>query len=334
MGQGAYILGCAGPVLSAGEAAFFRQADPWGFILFARNVERPEQLRRLTGELRDTVGREAPVLVDQEGGRVQRLTLPHWRSWLPPLDHVAASGERVERSMWLRYRLIAEELRAVGIDVNCAPMADITGTDTHAFLRNRCYGQDPAQVARIGRAVADGLIAGGVLPVLKHIPGHGCARLDSHLTLPRVDATQATLAAQDFAPFRALADLPMAMTAHIVYAALDDAPATTSARVIRLIRDEIGFAGLLMSDDISMQALSGTVAERCARTLAAGCDLVLHCNGDLGEMASVAAASGALGQPGQSRADAALTLRDRTSPIDIAAAEAELAALMNGKVYG
>ena len=224
------------------------------------------------------------MLIDQEGGRVARLRAPDWREWAPALEECERLPDRVlrARAMYLRYRLIAGELRAAGIDVNCAPVLDVVRPETHAVIRNRCYGGDPGEVAAIGRAVAEGLLAGGVLPVMKHMPGQGRAALDSHLDLPEVTAGRAALAA-DFAPFRALADLPMAMTAHVVYAALDrEAPATQSARMVRLIREEIGFGGLLMTDDLSMKALRGSFAERAQRALAAGCDMVLHCNGDTG----------------------------------------------------
>ncbi len=211
MARGAYILGCKGARLTTEETAFFAQAQPWGFILFSRNVDTPAQLRALTSDLRAAVGRDAPVLVDQEGGRVQRMGPPHWRNWMAPLAQVAAAGASAERSMWLRYRIIAEELRAVGIDTNCTPTADLSTHATHPFLRNRCYGHNAAEVAKIAGAVAAGLMAGGILPVLKHIPGHGRAAADSHLHMPATDATLADLQASDFAAFRALAHLPMAM---------------------------------------------------------------------------------------------------------------------------
>ncbi|MGB5559273.1 MAG: beta-N-acetylhexosaminidase [Paracoccaceae bacterium] len=333
MGQGGYIFGCAGHVVTAAERAFFAATQPWGFILFARNVVDPDQLRRLTSDLRDAVGRDAPVLIDQEGGRVQRMRAPHWREWLPPSEHVALAGEQAERAMWLRYRLIAEELRSVGIDVNCAPCADIAGPKTHPVLRNRCYGDTATRVTELARAVAEGLMAGGVAPVIKHIPGHGRALVDSHLDLPRTDAPRAVLEAEDFAPFKALADLPMAMSAHIVFAAIDDLPATISAKMVGVIRDGIGFDGLLMTDDISMQALSGNVASRSHAALAAGCDMVLHCNGKLDEMRAVAEVAGPMSAAAQARADAALAARERGQPIDIAAAEAELRALMDGRAH-
>ena len=334
-GCGAAILGCLGPRLRAEERAFFAETQPWGFILFARNLETPDQVRRLTQALRDAVGRDAPILIDQEGGRVQRLGAPHWRQWLPPLEQMSRGGADAMRAMFLRSRLIADELRALGIDVNCSPMADVADAGTHPFLKNRCYGMDAETVTRAARAVADGLMAGGVLPVMKHIPGHGRAAVDSHLDLPVVPEDAAALRARDFAPFAALADLPMAMTAHVVYSAFDATdPATTSAAMVRLIRDEIGFRGLLMTDDISMQALRGDLAERCGAARAAGCDLVLHCNGDLAEMRVVTEVAGALDGAALMRAAAALAARPGVLPIDIAAAEAELGALLDGRVHG
>ncbi len=325
---GATIFGCSGAVLTADERAFFRDCDPFGFILFARNVETPDQLRHLTATLRDAVGRDAPILVDQEGGRVQRLRSPHWREWLPPLDQVLAAGPLAPHVMALRARLMAAELRAVGIDANCAPCADLALPETHPFLKNRCYGSDPAQVAQIARAVADGFLAGGVLPVIKHLPGHGRSTADTHHDLPTVTVSAQTLHDTDFAPFRALNDLPMAMTAHIVFAAHDAAnPATQSPEMIRVIRDEIGFAGLLMTDDLNMQALAGTLAERTVRSLAAGCDIALHCKGDMAEMQAVATAAGRMTAATADRAAHALRCRRDPDLADLAALEAEFAAL-------
>jgi beta-N-acetylhexosaminidase len=333
---GAAIFGCHGAELGGAEAAFFRDADPWGFILFARNVEDPAQLRRLTGDLRAAVGRDAPVLIDQEGGRVQRLRAPHWREWLPPLDHVERSRVPARaRSVWLRYRIIAAELKASGIDVNCAVTGDIASPATHPFLRNRCFGDDPGTVTLAARAAAEGLLAGGVLPVMKHLPGHGRAAADSHHELPEVDAEAEDLHDTDFAVFTALADLPLAMTGHMVVRAVDpERPATTSPAVIGLIRDEIGFQGLLMTDDISMQALSGTVAERAAAAIGAGCDAVLHCNGNRAEMEEVAAAVGHLTATAAIRADAALALRAAAPGIDSNALAAELEGLLDGPLHG
>ncbi len=324
---GATILAPAGPVLSAGEAAFFRDADPWGFILFARNLSDADGIRALTDALRTAVGRDAPVFIDQEGGRVQRLRPPLARDWPPPLDHASGAADPV-RAMWLRYRLIAAELRALGIDGNCAPCCDIAGPATHPFLRNRCLGTTAAAVIPRARAVAEGLLAGGVLPVVKHIPGHGRAAADSHHELPVVEASLADLAATDFAPFAALADLPLAMTAHVVYPALDpDAPATLSAAAVTAIRGRLGFGGLLMTDDMSMQALSGDLGTLTAQAIAAGCDVTLHCNGDLGEMQTVAAAAAGMTPAAAARAAAALAARRAPGSADLAALAAECARL-------
>lgn len=324
MTHGATILGgIAGTGLTPDEAAFFREADPWGFILFARNVDSPDQLRRLTGDLRHAVGRDAVITVDQEGGRVQRLRGPHWTDWPAPLDQAQAGA----RAMWLRYHLIGQELRAVGIDSNCAPTLDVAQPQTHPFLLNRCLGSDPARIAELGRAAAEGMLAAGVLPVVKHMPGHGRAQADSHHGLPQVDAALDDLDALDFAPFRALADLPMGMTAHILFSALDPAPATQSARVVGLIRDRIGFDGLLMTDDITMNALPGSHADRARASVAAGCDLVLHCNGTIDQMVPVVAAAGTMTAEATRRAEAALALRHAPDPADLAGLHAEWRAL-------
>ncbi|WP_282602279.1 beta-N-acetylhexosaminidase [Paracoccus sp. PARArs4] len=311
--------GIAGTVLTADEAAFFREADPWGFILFGRNVESPDQLRRLTDDLRKAVGRDALITVDQEGGRVQRLRAPHWRDWPAPLSQANAGP----RAMWLRYHLIGQELRAVGIDSNCAPTLDVAQDATHPFLRDRCLGTDPARIAQLGRAAAQGMLDAGVLPVVKHMPGHGRAQADSHHDLPVVDADAADLSALDFAPFRALADLPLGMTAHIRFTALDDRPATASAAVIDAIRRDIGFDGLLMTDDITMNALPGSHADRARASVQAGCDVVLHCNGDIAQMRPVVEAAGAMGPDALHRADAALALRHPPQAADQVALLAE-----------
>lgn len=326
-GQGACILAPAGVTLDAGEAAFFSRAQPWGFILFARNIERPAQVRRLCDALRDAAGRDAPIFIDQEGGRVQRMRGPHWRDWRPPLEDVARAGAAAERAMWIRYRLIADELRDVGIDGNCAPTCDIARPETHPILRNRCLGESPETVIARARAVIDGLGHGGVLPVIKHMPGHGRATQDSHLSLPRVAAPRSVLDSSDFAVFRALADQPLAMTAHLVFEAISQRPATVDPPMIALIREALGFGGLLMTDDISMEALAGDPAQRARQALAAGCDVVLHCNGDLGEMEAIAAAAGMMTPQAQARADAACARRSAAQPIDIPALEAEFASI-------
>ncbi len=328
MATRAAILGCAGPELTADERLFFSRVDPWGFILFARNVEGPAQLRRLTSDLRAAVARDAPILVDQEGGRVARLRAPSWREWLPALDECARLPDVKwrARAMRLRYGLIAAELAAAGIDANAAPVLDLVHAGTHPVIRDRAYGADPDDAARIGRAVAAGLLEGGVLPVMKHIPGHGRAGADSHTDLPRIGAPAGELA-RDFAPFRALRDLPIAMTAHVVYEAIDaNAPGTLSPAVIGAIRNEIGFDGLLMTDDLSMHALSGPFATRVERAAFAGCDVMLHCNGNRDEAAAVIEATPVLAGRAAERAAAALALRGG-SHADTDALEAAYAAL-------
>lgn len=330
---GASILGAEGLRLTADEKALYRAVNPFGFILFARNIDSADQIRALCEDLRDTVGYNCLITIDQEGGRVQRIRPPLARQWLPPLDHVRLAGGDAARAMYLRYRLIAFELLSLGIDSNCAPMVDIAGPATHAFLRNRCYGETAANVSTLGRAVADAHLDGGVLPIVKHIPGHGRATLDSHYDLPRVDQEPEELFDTDFEPFRALNDLPLGMTAHLVYDRIDPQPATISHRMMKLIREDIGFDGLVMTDDISMQALEGTLADRSRASIAAGCDVVLHCNGPLSDRAEVAEAAGEMTQTAQRRAERALAARQRPDELDIETAEAELSQLMNGQVY-
>lgn len=328
---GATILDADGLRLSAEEKRFFQQADPFGFILFARNIDTPDQVRALCDEMREAVGRRAPITIDQEGGRVQRLRSPRWREWLPPLEHVTAAGEDAAEAMYLRYRIIASELHDLGIDSNCAPLVDVAAPATHDFLKNRCYGFDPESVARLGRAVADGLLDGGVLPVVKHIPGHGRAVVDSHLDLPVVEAGAEALDHVDFAPFRALNDLPLGMTAHLVYSSIDPRPATTSPVMMQMIRDQIGFDGLIMTDDISMKALKGSLGQIAQDALAAGCDVILHCNGTLEARREVAEAAGQMGESAQIRAERALAARKTPVEVDIPALEAKLGALIGGQ---
>lgn len=296
----AVILGCAGLRLEAAEREFFRDADPLGFILFARNCESPAQLSQLVADLRASVGRaDAPVLIDQEGGRVIRMRPPYWRA-PPAAGVIGAIAERdlgtARGAAWLNARLIAAELDAVGIDVCCLPVLDLQFNDASSVVGDRAFSGDVEVVAELGRAACAGLLAGGVLPVIKHMPGHGRATSDSHLELPRVEASLAELAAQDLRPFEALNDMPIGISAHVCYGAIDaDAPATQSAKVIaEIIRGAIGFNGLLLSDDLSMEALSGSQGERAGAALAAGCDVGLHCNGKLDEMADVIASVGLL----------------------------------------
>jgi beta-N-acetylhexosaminidase len=308
----AAIFGCAGLRLSERERRFFRAANPAGFILFGRNCESPRQVRDLVKEMRGCVGRgDAPVLIDQEGGRVARLQPPHWRRH-PSARQLGRLAERDlavgTEAARLNYRLLGLALAALGVSVDCVPVLDLLLPETHAVIGDRAFSADPAIVAALGRAAADGLLSAGVVPVAKHIPGHGRAAADSHHELPRVGASRRDLEETDFVPFARLADLPVAMTAHVVYEALDpNDPATVSRRVIEdVVRGAIGFQGLLLSDDLSMDALSGGLAERARRAVGAGCDIVLHCNARMSEMTAVADGAGALSEAGHSRLKAAL----------------------------
>jgi len=338
MTASACILGCAGTRLTVEERAFFRDADPWGFILFKRNVENPAQVRALVEDLRASVGRaDAPVLIDQEGGRVQRLGPPHWRRYPPGRAYGALAGNDplLRREITrLGARLLAHDLADLGITVDCVPVLDVPQPGAHDIIGDRAYGQTVEEVALLGRAAAEGLIAGGVLPVIKHIPGHGRAKADSHMELPVVEATLEELDARDFAPFRVLSDMPMAMSAHVVYTAVDPRrPATTSRTAIRqVIRGAIGFDGLLMTDDLSMKALKGDFAGRARAALAAGCDVVLHCNGDLAEMKAVMSAMKPLAGQSARRARAALgRLARAPEPFDVAEARARFDAAFDGQ---
>jgi beta-N-acetylhexosaminidase len=330
----AFITGVSGTELSAAEREFIRAQRPWGFILFKRNIEAPSQVTKLVGELRGELGEpDAPVLIDQEGGRVQRLGPPHWPVYpagalfgrLYDLDPVL--GLTAAR---LSARLIAADLGELGVTVDCLPLADVPVAGADAVIGNRAYGTEPDKVAAIARAVTEGLEHGGILPVLKHIPGHGRATADTHFRLPMVDTPRAELERTDFAAFQPLADLPMAMTAHVVFSALDPAqPATTSATMInQVIRGVIGFQGLLMSDDVSMNALAGSIAERTRAILAAGCDIVLHCNGKLDEMREVAREAPELSGKALERARRALASRKAPLAFDRLKARAELDALI------
>ena len=331
---GAFITGLVGPALERDERAFLREAAPWGLILFKRNIGSPEQVTRLVADFREAVGRaDAPVLIDQEGGRVQRLRPPHW----PEYPAGAAYGRLYDRdrraglaAARLGARLIAGDLLALGITVDCLPVADVPIDGADAVIGDRAYGVTPDKVAALAAAAAEGLMRGGVLPVLKHLPGHGRATADSHERLPVVDTGRDVLARTDFAAFQPLADIPLGMTAHVVYTAIDPIePATTSRTIIAdVIRGLIGFQGALMSDDITMGALSGTIGERTHAALAAGCDLILHCNGRLDEMQAVARDAGALEGRAASRAQAALDARRQPDEIDLIAARREFAAMM------
>src|SRR5689334_22107646 len=336
MAPRAFITGLSGPAITAEERAFLRATAPWGLILFKRNVQAPAQLKALIDEFRGVVGRaDAPVLIDQEGGRVQRLGPPHWPAYPPGAafgrlyDHDPARGLAAAR---LGGRLIAADLAALGITVDCLPVADVPVPGSDAVIGDRAYGATPDKVAALAGAAAEGLAEGGVLPVLKHLPGHGRATADSHLRLPVVGTDRATLESTAFAAFRPLAGLPMGMTAHVVFTNLDRAlPATTSATIIRhVIRGFIGFDGLLMSDDLSMGALSGGLAKRTQAALAAGCDMALHCNGNLAEMQAVADAAPELAGAAARRAAAALAARRAPGALDLDAARAQFARRMGG----
>ncbi|HMN87294.1 MAG TPA: beta-N-acetylhexosaminidase [Bauldia sp.] len=330
----AFVSGCAGTVLAAEEADFFAETQPFGLILFKRNCGDPDGVRALTAAFRAAVGRpDAPVLIDQEGGRVQRLQPPHWEKY-PPCRVIGLAGEgdmgKGARAAWLQGRLIAADLRDLGVTVDALPVLDVIVPGASEAIGNRSFGGDPALVATLGRAIADGLAAGGVLPVMKHMPGQGRATQDSHLVLPVVDAPLDVLDRTDFAPFRDLAGLPAGMTSHIVYPVVDPArPATTSPVVIRdIIRDRIGFDGLLFSDDISMNALSGDYAARASAIRDAGVDVVLHCNGRMEEMRAVAEATPVLDGRAGERAERALRFVKPPLPFDRQAGREELLALV------
>lgn len=331
----AFVAGCAGTVLSPDEIAFFRDARPWGLILFKRNIDDPEQVSALTDSFREISGRaDAPVLVDQEGGRVQRLRAPHWPSYPAGRrygDLLRQDRDTARRMTVLGARLIAHDLRQLGITVDCLPVLDVPVEGANDVIGDRAYATDPHDVAFLGAAAAEGLLAGGVLPVMKHIPGHGRACADSHLALPVVTTARDALEARDFQPFRALSDLPAAMTAHVVFTALDaHAPATTSPVVVgEVIRGTLGFDGLLFTDDLSMNALTGSLRERAEAAFAAGCDIGLHCNGDMAEMQAVAAAAPVLSGKARERATRALaSIAHGAAPFDVDEARATLSATL------
>lgn len=331
----AAIFGCEGPVLSADEESFFRSADPLGFILFARNCESPDQLRDLTSALRASIGREdAPILVDQEGGRVARLKPPQWRAAPPPglFGRLASHDwERAAEALRINTELLAIELSDVGIDVDCIPMLDLQFPGASDVIGNRSFGGDPKLVAGLGKIVCDTLLARGVMPVIKHMPGHGRARVDSHKELPVVGTALPELCASDFVPFESLADAPWGMTAHVVFTDLDpDQPATTSSKVIaEVIRGSIGFQGLLLSDDLSMEALQGSLAERADRALQAGCDIALHCNGKAEEMIPIAEVAPAMTPLAMRRFALARTRLQQPAEVDSELLQRRLELLVN-----
>ena len=334
----AVILGCAGPELSAEERAFFREADPLGFILFARNVGTVESTRRLVDDLRSSVARaDAPVLIDQEGGRVARLRPPAWRK-APPArllgELYARDPDAGLEATRLNSRLLAADVASIGCDVDCLPVLDIAFPETHAVIGDRAYADRPEPVAALGRAAAEGLLAEGVMPVIKHMPGHGRATVDSHEALPRVTVSRAELERTDFVPFKLLSDLPWAMTGHLLFEAIDPTDCiTVSAGALQdVIRSHIGFDGLLLSDDLSMQALGGSLGDRAARALAAGCDIALHCNGKMPEMVEIVERSGPMTAVATRRFQDGRGFlarhRDPAGPPDLAAAARRVAELL------
>ncbi|HEX3432378.1 MAG TPA: beta-N-acetylhexosaminidase [Rhizomicrobium sp.] len=330
------IYGCLGPELTPDERRFFAEARPWGFIVFGRNIVDRDQLRALIAALRECVEDEnAAVLIDQEGGRVARLSPPHWRERPSAARFGAlheASQELAREAAYLNARLMAKDLADLGITVDCAPVLDLPLDGADAVIGDRAFGSDPAVVIDLGRVVLEGMLDGGVLPVMKHVPGHGRATVDSHKVLPRVTVSLDELSASDFVPFRSLNQCPLAMTAHVVFDAIDpQRPATTSPKVIRdVIRGEIGFEGALISDDISMGALKGPVSVRTKAALFAGCDLVLHCNGSMEEMKQVASEAMPLQDAWLKRCEAALSHLNPPEPLDAEAGEARLAQLLEG----
>lgn len=333
----AAIYGCAGHRLTEDERAFFTEARPWGFILFRRNIDTPEQLRALTDALRASIGDpEAPILIDQEGGRVQRMGPPHWPKYPPGNAYLKATDDPLAARELARLgaRLMAHDLREVGINVDLLPVLDVPVPGAHDIVGDRAYGQDPQTVSLLGRAAAEGLLAGGVLPCIKHMPGHGRAFADSHEDLPTVHADFETLDGWDFAPFKAMSDMPLAMTAHIVFTAIDrKRPATQSKKAVKMMREHLGFSGLIMTDDLSMQALSGSLGERAHLSLKAGCDVVLHCNGDMAQMQAVAEATGKLKGRAKARAEAAMArIVCVPEPLDPVAAHARFFEAMGGRL--
>jgi beta-N-acetylhexosaminidase len=333
----AVILGLSGPKLTAAERVFFRDANPWGFILFSRNVESPEQVLRLTSELREAVGRNCLIFIDQEGGRVRRLREPHWRKYPSGAAFQFLYGQekwKGRRAAYLSYRLIADDLRKVGITADCAPVLDLPQEAADPIISDRAFGDAPVPIIDIAHAVMAGLMCGGVAPVVKHIPGHGRATVDSHKALPRIKASRQTLENTDFIPFRALSDAPMAMTAHAVYECNSRTAVTVSKKSLtELVRAAIGFNGLVMTDDLDMKALRGGLTRKTERALAAGCDIALQCSGKLPAMVDVAKGAKMLDGRAKRRSIVAEYCAEHVTPFDRAAAEYEFDALLADVPY-
>jgi beta-N-acetylhexosaminidase len=337
MAPAALILGLSGPVLSANERAFFRDANPWAFILFKRNVETPDQVRRLCADLRDAVGRDALIFVDQEGGRVQRLRAPHWPAYPAGAIYAALYEQDPKtalRAAYLGHRLIADDLRAVGITANCAPVLDLPQPDADPIISDRAFGTSVDQIVALAHASLSGLMSGGVAPVIKHIPGHGRATVDSHKALPIITTDFPILDETDFAIFHRLSCSPMAMTAHAVYTAVENKVATHSRRtVLEVIRSRIGFQGLLLSDDLDMKALPGeNLTKKTTATYAAGCDIALQCSGKFTDMVAVAKGAVPLSGAAQERATIAELCAGTAEPFARGRAEAEFDAFLSQAV--
>lgn len=336
MRQLTVIFGLQGPRLSSAEKAFFRDANPWGFILFARNIETPDQVRGLTNSLRETVGRDVMIFIDQEGGRVQRLRPPHWFDY-PSLGSIAqnyhANKKQTRRSIFLHHRLIAADLRALGINANCAPVLDIPAKNADPIISDRAMGTNAHQVIDLGQAALAGLMTGGVAPVIKHIPGHGRAKVDSHIALPKIQSWLPGLIGSDFLPFKTLNSAPMAMTAHIVVEGLDNrSPVTISPAAIKFIRNRLGYDGLIMTDDMDMKALSGSLSGLTRAALTAGCDIALQCSGKLPAMVEVAKGSRYLDGESRRRADIAQLCAEDPREFNYNLAKAEYLALTRSEV--
>tara|TARA_Y100001934_G_scaffold128390_1_gene155910 strand:+ start:434 stop:1480 length:1047 start_codon:yes stop_codon:yes gene_type:complete len=305
------IFGCIGTELTLAEIDLFQDCKPFGLILFEHNCNNPTQLSELISQFRETVGiRNAPVLIDQEGGRVARMKPPHWR--LPPAAGVFSKiFERDKdialRAAYLNARLIGKELSNVKISVNCLPVLDLPALGSHDVIGDRALGRDVKTISLLGEILCRGLMEEGVSPIIKHIPGHGRARVDSHKELPLVDASLEELKSTDFIPFKNLCHLPWAMTAHVVYSAIDDNRAATISPIVinEVVRSQIGFNGLVLSDDIGMEALSGNKGDRAQNILEAGCDLVLECSGKIEDMVEVASALPSMKEETTDRAERA-----------------------------
>ena len=330
------ILGLSGPVLTESERAFFRDSDPWAFILFSRNIETPKQVKKLCAQLRESVGRDCLIFVDQEGGRVQRLKAPHWPTYPAASrfgDLYGMEPAKGRRAAFLSYRLIADDLRQLGITADCAPVLDLPQPEADPIISDRAFSTRLDAIIDMAHSCMAGLMMGGVAPVIKHIPGHGRAEVDSHKALPKISTDLKTLRDSDFLPFQAFKDAPMAMTAHAVYLDHSKTAVTVSKKGMKdLIRDAIGFDGLVMSDDLDMKALTGSLTRKTERALAAGCDIALQCSGKMKDMVEVAKGAGRLEAAAYRRASVAENCADSLTKLDRKSAEAEFNGLMGSLI--